>query len=360
MSSTSRSNQQPWSTAFEIAPPVACNTLRNNRNTVEWGYTCVFAEEDGPAPPAVNTACMPWVAAATPAPTAFYSPATACPTSWTAVATRTTVSGAGDQWIDGETALSCCPSGFVGDNTGGCSPGTSGTWPIVQCGEADAEENELRTYTAGSWPAAATAQVPALQLRFQATDTGGAPAATSSSASTNDNKGTSGLSTGTKAALGTTIPLVFLLGALAFFLLWRRRRRNAHSLASAAHTAEEEHLYPKPRLPLDTTTTAYAPGPLPHAGTYAHPQLSTVPGTALPAHETPEWNVEMDAVEAERRRYVAVQGSVFPGVAETTVAKSEVGEVGVGVAELGGLARVARKPVAPVEIDSEGGVGRGG
>jgi MYXO-CTERM domain-containing protein len=346
MSSTSRSNQQPWSTAFEIAPPAACNTLRNNHNAVEWGYTCVFAEEDGPAPPAINTACMAWVAAATPAPTAFYSPATACPTSWTPVATRTTASGADDQWIDGETALSCCPSGFVGDKTGACSPGTSGTWPIMQCGEADAEENELRTYTAGSWPATATAQVPALQLRFQATDTGGAPAATSSSASTNGN-GTSGLSTGAKAALGTTIPLVFLLGALAFFLLWRRRRRNARSLASVAHAAEEEHLYPKPRLPLDTTTTAYA-----------HPQLSTVPGTALPAHETPEWNVEMDAVEAERRRYVAVQGSVFRSVAEDTVAKREADEV--GVAELGGLARVARKLVAPVEIDSEGGVGRGG
>jgi hypothetical protein len=271
MSSTSRINQQPWSTAFEIAPPAACNTLRNNRNTVEWGYTCVFAEEDGPTPPAINKACMPWVAAATPAPTAFYSPATACPTSWTPVATRTTASGAGDQWIDGETALSCCPSGFVGDNTGACSPGTSGTWPIVQCGEADAEENELRTYTAGSWPAAATAQVPALQLRFQATDTGGAPAATSSSGSaktsgSSNGKGTSGLSTGAKAALGTTIPLVFLLGALTFFLLWRRR--NARSRASATHAAEEEHLYPKPRLPLDTPTTtpAYAPGLLPHTG----------------------------------------------------------------------------------------------
>ena len=272
------------------------------------------------------------------------------------MATRTAASGADDQWIDGETVLSCCPSGFVGDNTGACSPGSSGTWPVVQCGEADAEENELRTYTAGSWPAGATARVPVLQLRFQATDTGGAPSATSSSSSNSkntNNKPTSGLSIAAKAALGTVLPLVFLLSALFLFLLWRRRKTRA---ASAAKAAEEEHLYPKPAH-LDSATTATAvypyPGgggatnPLAPSGAYAHPQLSTVPGTALPLHETPEWNVEMDAVEAERRQYVAVQESVFPAAA-TVMEKREV-----EVAELGGLARVARKPVAPVEIDSE-------
>jgi hypothetical protein len=263
------------------------------------------------------------------------------------VATRTVASGTDDQWIDGETALSCCPSGFVADNTGACSPGSSGTWPVVQCGEADAEENELRTYTAGSWPAGATARVPVLQLRFQATDTDGAPLATSSSSgngNSSNGKGSSGLSTATKAALGTVIPLIVLLGTLAFFLLWRRRKNRAASVKAA----EEEHLYPK-SAPLDTTAYSHSgASPLPPAGAYAHPQLSTVPDTALPLHETPEWNVEMDAVEAERRQYTAVQGSVFPAATAAAAEKSTV-----EVAELGGLARVARKPIAPVEIDSE-------
>jgi hypothetical protein len=353
MSSTSRSNQKPWSTAYEIAPPAACNTLRNNRNIVEWGYTCVFAEENGPEPFAINTACMPWIAAPTlPASDAFYSPATACPTSWTPVATRTASSGAGDQWVDGETALTCCPSGFVADNTGGCSPGSSGTWPVVQCGEADAEEYESRTYTAGSWPTNATPRVTALQLRYQATDTGAVPSASSSIKSGHDDNGggSGGLSTAVKAALGTAIPLFFLLSALAFFLLWRRRKNRNQASSKGI---EEEHLYPK-SMPFETANHPRSPGlgllsqPVP----YAQPRHGTDPATT---HETPEWNVEMDAVEAERRRYLAVQGSLFPTAA---TADKNLGEV----AELGGMARVPRKPIAPVEIDSEpwrGGMGAG-
>jgi hypothetical protein len=320
-----RSNWHTWSPAYETAPPASCQTLRNYKNVVEFGYQCVFAREDGdPIPFSINTACMPWVTPNVYAvPTAFYSPATACPTSWTAVSTATT----GEQWASGETGVTCCPAGFEGDGRGGCKVGTTGTFPVVQCGDADAEENESRTYTAGAWPATATASIMPLRLRYRASDIGSAtgsgrpPSSTSSSGSTGS-ASDGGLSTGAKAAIGTIIPLVFLLGAMAFFLLWRRRRQKIRAVALAAKNMGDEK-------------EDHTPGSQPHG----IPLESKMAGAAAVhqshnnTHETPEWNAEMDATEAERQRLVTSQHEFGDAV------------------ELGGTSRVPRKPIAPVEID---------
>lgn len=335
----SRSNWRTWSPAFETAPPPACQTLRNYLNVVEWGYTCVFAEEDGdPIPFSINTACMPWVTPNVyPNTAAFYSPATACPLSWSAVATATT----GNQWLDGEKGLTCCPGGFEGDGRGGCKAGNSGSWPVVECGEADAEENENRVYTAGQWPASVTPSITALQLRYQASDIGSASATGSSAAATGSSGsgsgggggGGGGLSTGAKAAIGTVIPLVFILGALAFLLLWRKRKHEKEAMALTARNMADEKATPPPAshqtspdVSKPTTGAAVAA---------AHP-----PYTTSHPNETPEWNVEMDAIDAERQRLVgahAYHATASPGGSE--------------VSELGGLGRVPRKPIAPVEID---------
>lgn len=334
MSSTTdtRSNRRTWSPAYQTAPPAACQTLRNLNNAVEWGKMCVFGKEDGdPLPFSINTACMPWVTPNVyPSTGAFYSPATACPSSWSAVSTATT----GDQWVSGETALSCCPPSFEGDGRGGCRPGTTGTFPILECGEADAEENENRIYTAGQWPAGAIASITPLQLRYQASDVGSASASPSNTASGPSNgsgtRGNGGLSTGAKAAIGTVIPLVFIIGALAFALLYRRRKQKKAAMALAARNIAEE----KDTRPSGSIAAAYqssspdskhanlAPGFV--AAAAAHP-----PGAKL--NETPEWNAELDATDAERQRYAAYH------YAEAS--------------ELDGTGRVSRKPVAPVEID---------
>ena len=85
--------------------------------------------------------------------------------------------------------------------------------------------------------------------------------------------------------------------------------------------------------------------------TYADPKgpPATIPGTTR--HETPEWNAELDATEAERRRYMAVQGSLFPPASGTQATTSSPGGASEA-SELGGMMRVGRKPVAPVELDS--------
>jgi hypothetical protein len=338
----SRSNWHTWSPAFQTAPPAACQTLRNYRNTVDWGYTCVFAREDGdPIPFSVNTACMPWVTPNTyPNTAAFYSPATACPTSWSTVSTVTS----GAQWTSGETGLTCCPAGFEGDGRGGCKVGSTGTYPVIQCGDADAEENENRVYTAGAWPATATVSVAALQLRYQASDvgsasvTGASPTGTSGTGSSSNGGGSGGLSTAAKAALGTVIPLVFILGALAFAVLWRRRKQKKAALALAAKDAAYEKNMPPSRSVDLAQDTAYA-GDVKGArvvgagaGFAAHRPHNTNNLT-----ETPEWNVEMDATEAEREHLVPSAYEPAPAVTDAS--------------ELGGMARVPRKPIAPVEID---------
>ncbi|KZM20118.1 uncharacterized protein EKO05_0007472 [Ascochyta rabiei] len=356
MASTSRANQHPWVTAYQNAPPATCATLRAFSNTVEYGLQCVFAEEDGdPLPNSINTACLPWATSGVPSSAAFYSPATACPTSWTAVATRTAAEGAND-WTDGETAIECCPQGFVGGTGGMCNPGSSGTTPVVRCGEADAEENVNLVYTAGSWPASVTARVTALQLRYQPTDIESSASLTgSSSGSTSASTGSSspgagnsvggGLSTGAKAAIGTVVPLVFILGTLAAFLLWRRRRHRKAAVALSkdvgdGHEAKQSY-----------KAVAQSPYNDAKSGPNMLPVAAVAGATQNVQHEAPEWNAELDATEAERRRYMAVQGSLFPATASGAGDAASSG--GVSEAnELGGMIRMNRKPVAPAELDS--------
>jgi hypothetical protein len=360
MSST-RANQHPWVTAYEAAPPAACATLRNLANTVEWGVTCVFGEEDGdPLPNSINAACLPW-ATSGQASGAFYSPATACPTSWSAVATRRAASGSDSGWVDGETALECCPEGFVGGTGGMCNPDSRGTTRVVKCGEADAEENNNEVYTAGSWPASATARVTALQLRYQASDVGlsaGASATASGSGSTSlnspgsGNGGSGGLSTGAKAAIGTVIPLVFIVGALAAFLLWRRRKHRKQAAGLSKDFAdghETKRSYEAvAQSPYNDSKSGSHASPVAAA---AAPTASIAAAAAHGQHETPEWNAELDATEAERRRYMAVQGSLFPGATSGNDSAASPGGASEA-SELGGMMRMSRKPVAPAELDS--------
>ncbi|KAA8619779.1 hypothetical protein A1F94_004699 [Pyrenophora tritici-repentis] len=340
MTSTSRHLQHAWNTAWATAPPPSCSTLRNLNGAVAWGESCVFAQEDGdPVPFSINTACMPWVTSNVyPSPSAFYSPATACPDAWTVVATQTAASGEGsdNRWVDGEVGLQCCPEGFQGDGGAGCRPGGSGSWPVVECGEADAEENNMKTYNGGRWPASATPSIGALRLRYQTSDAGGAGPTASASGpgktGTSSGKGGSGLSTGAIAAIATVLPLVLILAALAAFTFWRRNKRRKVALLASQHLGQEKADRPSSSTHGNTRHTYYS---VPKGSAYAV-------GSSQVQHETPEWNVEMDAMDTERQNLVGAYGS-----AERDVR----GQGQAEVPELGGLARMPRKAIAPVEID---------
>ncbi|KAF1358412.1 hypothetical protein EJ07DRAFT_157007 [Lizonia empirigonia] len=337
MASASRANRYPWITAYQDAPPAACATLRVLSTTVEYGVQCVFGEEDGDAlPNSMNSACLPWATGTVPPSAAFYSPATACPTSWAAVATRAAAEGATD-WIDGETAIECCPPGFVGGGGGMCNPGNSGTTPVVSV----------------------SARVTALQLRYQATDiglsasaTGSGSGSTSSPSLDSGSSNGGGLSTGAKAAIGTVIPLMFILGALAAFLLWRRRK---HRKSTAAMAKDLGDGYDTKRGYEGVMKSPYndsksGPNVIPAVATTG-PGAAMVPALQDGQYETPAWNAELDATEAERRRYMAVQGSLFPGSVNGPGIAASPGDTSEA-SELGGIMRMNRKPVAPVEFDS--------
>jgi hypothetical protein len=351
-----RSDWRTWSPSYETAPPAACQTIRNLNNVVEWGATCVFGEEDGPAPFSINTACMPWVTPNVyPNTAAFYSPATACPTSWSAVSTATN----GDQWVNGETGLTCCPPGFDGDGRGGCKVGTA-TYPAVECGEADAEENNQRVYTSGKLPPRATASITALKLRYQASDIGSASVTGNTPSNTggsNGGGGGGGLSTGAKAAIGTIIPLVFIIGAFAFALLWRRRKQKKAAMALAAKNADEKDTRPSGSI----NSTAYQqPTTFPNSDIKGPPLVPVLAGAQRTGgggtgglSETPEWNVEMDATEAERQGLVANQYEPQGVVGHQHEPSSAISHQ-TDASELAGTARMSRKPIAPVEMDGTG------
>lgn len=327
MTSTSRSLQLPWSTPWAATPSPACSTLILTSSTVKYGATCNSAEEDAtPTVPPLNKACLPWLADSTAPPSnAFHSPATACPPAWTAVATQTTGL---EQSVDGETALSCCPNGFEDGGGGVCKPASTGTFAIVECGDADEEENESRTYSGARWPADATVSVPALQLRFQSSDLGSASATgTSTSTSTGTSSGTNkptgtganeggagGMSTGTKAAIGTVIPIALLAIALAAFLLWRRRRSRAIARQNEKPISEA-----KSRLEPSSDSEGFIGRPTMNSD----------------ARETPEWNTELAATEAQHRETAGLTADTAPSPAS----------------ELGGMIRRPRKPVPAAELD---------
>lgn len=270
------------------------------------------------------------------------------------MATRTAAEGASD-WIDGETALECCPPGFIGGGAGMCNPGTSGTVPVVQCGEADADENESVVYTAGRWPVTASARVTALQLRYQPTDIGLSASVSAtesmstgtSTSSPGSGRGDEGLSVGAKAAIGTVIPLVFILGALTAFLLWQRRKHKQRASALSKNTMdghETKHSYEEAHQHNMTDSKSR-----PNADISA--TVTAVVVTHQGPHETPEWNAELDATEAERRTYMAVQGSLF-GTGKDTEAAVSSQQGASEASELSGMMRMNRKPISPVELDS--------
>lgn len=237
--------------------------------------------------------------------------------------------------------LQCCPEGFQGDGAMGCRPGGSGSWPVVECGDADAEENKLKTYDAAKWPASATPSITALLLRYQTNDIGtskptasasaSVPGETGASGSGNGGKGDGGLSTGAIAAIATVVPLVLIIAALAAFTLWRRKKAHRAAILASRNPGQE-----KAQRPSSSTD-----------GTADHTYHSVPKGThdvdsSQFQHETPEWNIEMDATEAERQNLVGM---------ELKAAEAVVGGGGGEVAELGGLRRVPRKAIVPVEID---------
>ena len=228
---TTRSQCQPWRPAYMTAPPEACHQPAGN----VWGHTC---STTGIAP---ALSCYPWSASA-PAidECLFWSPAIACPQGWVASTVRTTPYRAGytdgdAEWIAGETAITCCPSGFEDRNSGGnCrwsgtnfltnTPCTSGS-SAAETGRASGQSTSSATRATTTQPYAKE-----LRLRYQQSDLTQLqqddPTGNPSPDSTHGNKN---LSTGAKAAIGTVVPVVVIGLVVGLFFFWRLRRRRPNA-----------------------------------------------------------------------------------------------------------------------------------
>jgi hypothetical protein len=128
---------------------------------------------------------------------------------------------------------------------------------------------------------------------------------------------------------------VFLVAALAFFLLWRRRKQKKAAMALAAKNVADEKTTP--------ASSSIDRASYHQPSTDSKATLGTAVAfhrNSINAHETPEWNVEMDAADAERQRLVGAHDVPLSASSPASDAT-----------ELGGLARVPRKPIAPVELD---------
>jgi hypothetical protein len=133
-----------------------------------------------------------------------------------------------------------------------------------------------------------------------------------------------------------------IIGALALFLLWRRRKKNSKAVLASNHTGDEKDNYPLRSVDDSANQTAPAPA---HQVTLKGNAAAYHAVSSQNPHETPEWNVEMDATEAERQKF-ASSASMYG----TPILGASVRH-GSEAAELAGMARVPRKLIAPVEID---------
>ena len=213
--------------------------------------------------------------------------------------------------------LQCCPLGFEAHGATACGIGAEGKWPVVQCGEADAEENELRTYDAAAGSAGAKPTVTALMLRYRSGDVepGASETGNVGSASGGGGHG-GGMSTGAVAAVATVIPLAVIVAAIVAWIVWRRKRRRSH--LAPLNTSSE-----KGESSSDSMDDVANAG---FKGTAATYMVDSSPFQY--PHETPEWNAEMDATDTERKQLVT-SSSRGAEAAVGVEATREAAELGV-------------------------------
>jgi hypothetical protein len=242
-----RSQCQPWRSEYMTAPPSACNQLAGNA----WGHTCSGTGHE----PVLS--CYPWSASA-PAidERLFWSPAIACPQGWILSTMRTTPDSPratdGDaEWISGETAITCCPSGFGGwDASGRCRWEGSTTYSNTPCmsGNSAVKTATLSTQSTTSRP---TLFASKLRLRYQQSDLTQPPQGTPNGP--NDTNENGGLSIGAKAAIGAVVPIVIITLVIGLLVFRQRRNRRQSSERPEVKTSTNTMLPSKAELDANTS-----------------------------------------------------------------------------------------------------------
>lgn len=235
---TTRAQYRPWRPEYTGQAPLSCRELGGSI----WGHSCAATST------APRSECLPWLSSATPAASLeydndndhiFYSPGTACPPGWEASKTRTTSSRDGstfsDEWIHGETAITCCPGNFGAYNSEGrCRIDSRQSWTKVHC-NADGPSTETGILTANG---ANRPYAPQLVLRYQQSDLGQPLVQPTSS----------GLSLSAKIVIGVVIPVVVIALIVGGLFLFRRRKKQRRRLGAVEKSQSNTEGYRKAEL----------------------------------------------------------------------------------------------------------------
>ena len=211
------------------APNVSCYTAgrvyTSGGSFAAWGMNCHTTPGQYPA----NLNCYPWAALSPSAwELGFYSPATRCPTGWTAIHT----SMGGNDFLPGESEIECCPYDYGRVNTSYTMCYQTYTDPadrtLTTCEAGASATTETITWTSvlpNVYGRTEIFAVP-LQIRFRAADL--TPATSTATARTTQAAGSGsrggGLSPGAKIGIGVGVPLMVLFAAVVMFLFCFRKR----------------------------------------------------------------------------------------------------------------------------------------
>ncbi|KAL2195186.1 hypothetical protein P885DRAFT_41437 [Corynascus similis CBS 632.67] len=234
------------------------------------GQQCVSGE------PQDHTTCWPPATRLSRPPThpfvgwGFYSPGLECPSGYTTACTAR-YNGRPDWEIEfslipGETAVGCCPEGFMCTNRNGNTCIATDTDLALATGFCSG--SQVANIGQTTFPASDMVFLaPMFQLNFQSSDLESLSSSTASpssaSTSTEQSGGNAGLSTGAIAGISVGAALgCILLGMLAIILFIRNRRKKE---GPATPTSEWQQTAPPGAPPSDFGTYKYA-SELPSAG----------------------------------------------------------------------------------------------
>ena len=274
-SSSTRPNQGPLTTLF--VPPPSCSILGVDGRTVNVAFQAQHCYTTTPVSGSSSTivysngvaddlSCWPTRAPGLTSPTpafnglGFYSPGLVCPSGYKSQCISALKADgspspvtSGTQFTfqfslePGETALGCCPHGYI--CTGGGYPYqqtcvssvTSGVIPVTQCFDGTSTTSyDITVPITKASPTVSTvvAHAPLIQLVYKSSD---AEAITIIRPTVTVTRTPQGLDSGDQAAIGVgVVALIFLVGCIVLGWLFLRLRRQRQTWATAPPPNSED------------------------------------------------------------------------------------------------------------------------
>ncbi|KUI52869.1 hypothetical protein VP1G_00007 [Cytospora mali] len=187
-----RTNLGPLTTTFTQPPSCTIAVAGHDDNGLAGFLARTCALSQGSDMGSDDASCWPSTSSGATTPSApfqgwgFYSPGTICPTGYSSACSATGGTSSSSGWpvqfqlLDGETAVGCCPSGYMCGNAGGqtcIQTATSATFATASCELGKMVDSGTVVMPATSATiTAATLFAPMFQINWQSSDQAAVPA----------------------------------------------------------------------------------------------------------------------------------------------------------------------------------------